>query len=77
MDRVLRNKEARLRRKAEKKGLFIKKRKWRLYYNEYSYETFDGYCVGISEYGLIVWGGDSNGMNMPTLEEAEVIVDQY
>ncbi len=77
MDKVLRSREQRLRRKARAKGLYIQKRKWRLYYTEYSYEVFIGYCVGIVEYGLIVYGADSNGLNMPTLEEAEKFVKEY
>lgn len=73
----LKKREARLRRAAEKKGLFIKKRKWRRYYSQYSYESFDGYCVGKIELGLIIWGEDTNGLNAPTLEEAEEIVANY
>ena len=76
MYKELRNREQRLRRKARAKGLYIQKRKWRLYYTEYSYESYVGYCVGIAEHGLIVYGADSNGLNMPTLEEAEHFVEQ-
>ena len=77
MDKELRNREQRLRRRAREKGLYIQKRKWRLYYTQVSYESFVGYCVGIAEYGLIAYGADSNGMNMPTLEEAEEFVSKY
>ena len=77
-DRELRNREARLRRAATKKGLFIRKRKWKVYYGSiYSDDSFDGYSVGIRQYGVIVWGLDEVGMNAPTLEEAEEIVANY
>ena len=77
MSRELRNREQRLRRRAKEKGLYIQKRRWRLYYTQYSYESQIGYCVGIEEYGLIVYGADSLGLNMPTLEEAEAFVAEY
>ncbi len=77
MTNELRNRESRLRRAAEKKGLFIKKRKWRLYYSQYSYESYDGYCIGTEENGLIIWGENENGMFSPTLDEAEEIVFNY
>ncbi len=73
----LKNREAKLRRLAEKKGLFIRKRKWRLYYSQYSYESYDGYCIGNQETGLIIWGENENGMFSPTLDEAEKIVSNY
>lgn len=76
-DRELKNREERLRRAAAKKGLFIKKRKWRLYYSQYNYKSFDGYCVGICENGLIVFGEDEVGINAPTLEQAEELVAKY
>ena len=76
MNKELRNREARLRRRAKAKGLYIQKRRWRLYYTEYSYESYIGYCVGLEEHGLIVYGADSNGLNMPTLEEAEAFVEE-
>lgn len=76
--RTLRNRERRLRRTADKKGLFIRKRKWKIYYGDiYHYNEYQGYCVGVIEYGLIIWGGDSNGLFLPTLEEAEEIVSNY
>ena len=75
--RELENREKRLRRAAAKKGLFIKKRKWRLYYSQYNYDSFDGYCVGTVETGLIIWGENEAGINAPTLEEAEEIVANY
>ena len=78
MENVIRNRERRLRRAADKKGLFIKKRKWRIYYgSQYEYSEYQGYCVGVQEIGLIVWGGNSNGLFLPTLEEAEEIVANY
>lgn len=75
--RELTNREKRLRRAAARKGLFIKKRKWRLYYSQYNYDSFDGYCVGTVETGLILWGENEVGINAPTLEEAEKIVANY
>lgn len=77
MNKELRNREHSLRRRAKAKGLYIQKRRWRLYYSEYRYESQIGYCVGITEHGLIVYGADSNGLNMPTLEEAEAFVAEY
>ena len=74
---TLKSREQRLRRNAEKKNLFIRKRKWREYYTEYSYESHVGYCVGSYEYGLIIYGGDSWGKNLPTLDEAEVFVAAF
>lgn len=71
---LLASREKRLRRAAEKKGLYIYKRKWR--FNPES-ETHTGYCVGIAEYGALVWCGDANGYFFPTLEEAEEIVREY
>ena len=71
------NREARLRRAAKRKGLYIQKRRWRVYFDQHSYESYIGYCVGIADIGLIAWGGDANGMFMPTLEEAEKIVAEY
>lgn len=76
-DNNLRNREQRLRRNAEKKNLFIRKGKWREYFTQYSYESHVGYCVGSNEYGLIIYGGDSWGNNLPTLEEAEAFVAGY
>ena len=73
----LRNRESRLRREASSKGLFIKKRKWHKNYSPYSYKSIDGYCIGIEKLGLILWGEDEVGMNAPTLEEAEAIVENY
>jgi transposase len=73
----LRIRENKLRRTAKEKGLFIKKRKWRLYYSQYSYESYDGYCIGTEENGLIIWGENENGMFSPTLDEAEEIVFNY
>ncbi len=74
MNKELRNREDRLRRLAEKKGLFIRKRKWRLYYSQYSYESYDGYCIGNQETGLIIYGENESGLYAPTIEEAEEIV---
>ncbi len=73
----LKTRENRLRRNAAKKGLYIKKRKWKKYYSEYDYESFDGYCVGICAYGMLVWAEDTYGENAPTLAEAEEIVSRY
>lgn len=73
----LRKREQCLRRNAEKKGLFIRKRKWREYFTQYSYESHVGYCVGSNEYGLVIFGGDSWGNYLPTLEEAEAFVAAY
>ena len=77
MNKELRNREQRLRRRAKEKGLYIQKCRWRLYYTEYAYESQIGYCVGMAEHGLIVYGADSHGLNMPTLKEAEVFVAEY
>ncbi len=77
MTNELKNREARLRRAAKKKSLFIKKRKWKLYYSQYCYESYDGYCIGNQETGLIIWGENENGMFSPTLDEAEKIVSNY
>ncbi len=74
MNKELRTREARLRRLAAKKGLFIRKRKWRLYYTQYSYESYDGYCIGNQDTGLIIYGENEMGLYAPTLEEAEEIV---
>ena len=77
-NREIANREQRLRRAAAKKGLYIKKRKWRIYYDSHDvYSEYQGYCVGIQQTGLIVWGGNSNGLFLPTLEEAEEIVENY
>lgn len=73
----LRNREARLRRNAANKGLFIRKRKWREYYDQYFYESHIGYCIGVYEHGFIVHGGTSYGTDLPTLEEAESLVAEY
>ncbi len=77
MTKDQRKREAVLRRAAGEKGLFIKKRKWKMYYTQYSYESHDGYCIGSEKTGLIIWGEDQNGMFAPTLEEAEEIVFNY
>ena len=71
------NRERRLRYAAAKKGLFIRKRKWRLYYSQFSYDEYDGYMVGSCQYNVIILGGDSNGMHLPTLEDAEDFVYGY
>lgn len=44
MNRELVNREQRLRYKARKKGLYIKKGKWYQYYDTYRYESHTGYC---------------------------------
>lgn len=74
---TLLSRERKLRREAEKKNLFIRKRKWRDYSTQYSYETHVGYCVGSYEYGVIIYGGTSWGTDLPTLEEAEEFVARY
>ena len=74
---TLLSRERRLRREAEKKNLFIRKRKWREYYTQFSYETHAGYCVGSNEHGLVIYGGDSWGNYLPTLEQAEAFVASY
>lgn len=74
---TLASRENKLRREAAKKNLFIRKRKWRDYYTEYSYESHVGYCVGSNEYGIVIYGGDSWGKNLPTLEQAEAFVASY
>ena len=73
----LKSREQKLRREAEKKNLFIRKRKWREYYTEYSYKSHVGYCVGSNALGLIIHGGDWWGNYLPTLEEAEAFVAAY
>ncbi len=76
--RNLKNREARLRRAAARKGLFIRKRKWFYYVgDEYTRIEQYGYCVGVEETGLIPWCGTSNGLFLPTLEEAEKIVADF
>ena len=42
MNRELVNREQRLRYKARKKGLYIKKGKWYQYYDTYRYESHTG-----------------------------------
>jgi len=74
---MLRSREQKLRREAAKKNLFIRKRKWREYYTQFSYESYVGYCVGSNEYGIIIYGGDSWGNYLPTLEDAEKFVASY
>jgi len=74
----LRNREARLRRAAYKKGLFIRKRKWRIYYGSiYEYSEHQGYCVGDYRLGFLILQGDPYGISLPTLEEAEEFVAEY
>ena len=78
MNNELRNREARLRRSAAKKGLFIRKRKWRIYCGSiYEYNEYQGYCVGFLRLNIIIFGGDSNDLFLPTLEEAEEFVAEY
>ncbi len=77
MSKALKNRESRLREMAKEKGLFIQKRKWRMYYSQYDYEFYDGYCIGSERTGLIIFGEDTNGMFAPTLDEAEKIVLNY
>lgn len=74
---TLASRENKLRREAAKKNLFIRKRKWREYFSQFSYESHVGYCVGSNEYGLVIYGGDSWGNYLPTLEEAEAFVAAY
>lgn len=74
---TLASRENRLRREAAKKNLFIRKRKWREYFTQYSYESHVGYCVGSEQYGLVIYGGDSWGNYLPTLEDAEAFVAAY
>ena len=74
---TLATREKKLRNNAAKKNLFIRKRKWRDYYTQFSYELHVGYCVGSYEHGLVIYGGDSWGNNLPTLEEAEAFVSSY
>lgn len=71
------NRERRLRYKAGKKGLYIRKYKWREYYTQYDYVSYIGYCVGSYQYNLIIYGGDEWGENLPSLEEVEKFVDEY
>ena len=74
---TLTSRENKLRREAAKKNLFIRKRKWREYFTEYSFQTHTGYCIGDYLHGLIVYGGDSWGNYLPTLEEAENFIAEY
>lgn len=74
---TLATREKKLRNNAAKKNLFIRKRKWREYFSQFSYESHVGYCVGSNEYGLVIYGGDSWGNYLPTLEEAEAFVAAY
>lgn len=74
---TLATREKKLRNNAAKKNLFIRKRKWREYYTQFSYESHVGYCVGSNEHGLVIYGGDSWGNYLPTLEQAEAFVASY
>lgn len=74
---TLLSRERRLRREANKKNLFIRKRKWREYYTQFSYESHVGYCVGSYEHGFIIYGGNEWGTDLPTLEQAEAFVASY
>lgn len=74
---ILATREKKLRNNAAKKNLFIRKRKWREYSSQFSYESHVGYCVGSNEYGLVIYGGDSWGNYLPTIEEAEAFVAAY
>lgn len=73
----LRNRERRLRYKARKKGLYIQKGKWYVYYDQYNYAAYVGYCVGSFQYGFLIVGYDQWNSNLMTIEEAEAFVEEY
>ncbi len=77
MDNKLRNREQRLRRKASKKGLYIKKGKYYINYSEYSRDVFTGYSVGDCSLGLLIAGYDQWNQHLMSIEEAEQFVDEY
>lgn len=77
MNRELVNREQRLRYKARKKGLYIKKGKWYQYYDTYRYESHTGYCVGRLDLGLLIAGYDEYNNDLMTIEEVEEFVEDY
>ena len=77
MNRELVNREQRLRYKARKKGLYIKKGKWYQYYDTYRYESHTGYGVGRLDLGLLIAGYDEYNNNLMTIEEVEEFVEDY
>ena len=77
MTKELKNRERRLRYKANQKGLFIKKTKWLESWNCHGYKTAIGYCIGSRESGCIIAGFKDWFTKMMTLEEAEKYVAEY
>ena len=77
MDKVLRNKENRLRYKANKKGLYLKKGKWYQYHDMHNCQSYTGYSVGDRSTGLLLTGYDEWNQHLLTLEEAETFILSY
>ena len=77
MNQQLRNREQRLRYKAVKKGLYIKKGKWYQWFSQYYCEVHTGYSVGREDIHLLIEGYDEWNQHLMTIEEAEAFVDKY
>ena len=77
MKRELRNRENRLRYKANKKGLYLQKGKWYQYLDSHRYNSYTGYCIGNLETGFLIAGYDQWNENQLSIEEAEEFVINY
>lgn len=77
MNNELRNRECRLRYKAKKKNLYIKKGKWYQYYDMHNYESRIEYSVGNTNTGFLISGYDEWNQHLLSIEEAEKFVNNY
>ena len=71
MNKELQNRERRLRYKAKKKGLYIRKENYQI-----NNETYSGYLV-IKETGVVIACYSHPWKNLVTLDEAETIISEY
>ena len=77
MNQQLKNREQRLRYKAAKKGLYIKKGKWYEGFSQAYRVVHTGYSVGRWDIHLLIAGYDEWNQHLMTIEEAEAFVDEY
>lgn len=71
MDKELKNRESRLRYKAEKKGLYIRKESYRINNQKYS-----GYLI-MKQSGLVIEDCNRYWNGLAPIDDAETIIDKY